>query len=136
MPMRTEIPTATRALRDPVSHRVPTLICIFGYPLLLLLGECSAFWRAGATQLFSYRPRQFVFHLRRCFLLILCAQDIHVSTDVLIVINIIHEKNKTESSLYTCIYNSGGSRGGSWGATEPPFHPSPSLYSHLLELVA
>ena len=34
----------------------------------------------------------------RCFLLILCAQDI--STDVLIV---MHEKNKTESSLYTCI---------------------------------
>ena len=37
-------------------------------------------------------------HLRRCFLLILCAQDI--STDVLIV---MHEKNKTGSSLYTCI---------------------------------
>ena len=37
-------------------------------------------------------------HLRRCFLLILCAQDI--STDVSIV---MHEKKKTESSLYTCI---------------------------------
>ena len=50
-------------------------------------------------QLFSYRPRQFVFHLR-CFLLIWCAQDI--STDVLIVI--MHEKNKTESMVYIRVY--------------------------------
>ena len=53
------------------------------------------------TQLFSYiyRPRHIPLEVFN-FLVVLCAQDI--STDMLIVI--MHEKNKTESSLSTCIY--------------------------------
>ena len=54
---------------------------------LLLLAECLAFLASGSDPTI-YSARQSVFHLRRCFLFILCAHNI--STDLLIVS--MHEK--------------------------------------------